>query len=86
MNKKLTLLLDEQIISRAKDYANRNRQSLSRMVEKYFIYLTGRGSSLKNGAEIPKEIEEIVGIVNVPDTLDVKAEYRRCRAQKGMHD
>ena len=86
MNKKLTLLLDERIITRAKDYADRNNESLSGMVEKYFTYLTGKASPEGKGAVLPDEIEAMIGIIKVPASLDVKAQYRRHRADKALHD
>ena len=86
MNKKLTLLLDERVISRAKDYADRNHESLSGMVEKYFTFLTERASSKENEADLPAEIEELIGIVEVPKSLDIKKEYRSYRARKGIHE
>ena len=86
MNKKLTLLLDEKIITRAKNYANLNNESLSGMVEKYFTYLTGKASPEGKEAELPVEIEAMIGIIKVPDSKNVKDEYRRHRADKAMHD
>ena len=43
MNKKLTLLLDEDIVNNAKKYSKIHKKSLSKMVEVYFFKL-----SLKN--------------------------------------
>jgi len=86
MNKKLTLSLDERIIARAKDYADQSNQSLSGMVEKYFTYLTGKVSPKGKGTELPAEIEAMIGIIRVPDSLDVKDEYRRHRADEGTRD
>jgi hypothetical protein len=86
MNKKLTLMLDEEIISRAKAYASENHESLSRMVAKYFTYLAGKDSINEEGTRLPKDIEQLIGIVHVPATIDVKADYRRHRAEKSLHD
>ena len=36
MNRKLTLTIDERIISFAKDYSSRTNQSISAIVERYF--------------------------------------------------
>ena len=86
MTKKLTLLLDEKIISRAKAYANKNHESLSGMVAKYFTYLAGKDSINEESSKLPKDIEQLIGIVHVPTALDVKDDYRRHRAEKGVHD
>ena len=86
MNKKLTLLLDEKIINRAKAYANKNHESLSGMVAKYFTYLSGKDLRPENGKELPADVEQLIGIVDLPSSLDVKADYREHRAEKGFHD
>ncbi|MBI4764314.1 MAG: hypothetical protein HY787_06895 [Deltaproteobacteria bacterium] len=82
MNKKLTLLLDEAVINQAKEYAEDHQETLSGMVEKYFKYLTAK-TSTKQRLKIPKDIETLVGIIKIPDDLDVKKDYRRYRAAKG---
>jgi hypothetical protein len=85
MNKKLTLLLDETIISQAKNYAENHKESLSGMVEKYFKYLTVKHSN-KRRMRISKEVEELVGIIKIPDYFDIKKEYRQHRADKVLHE
>ncbi len=86
MNKKLTLLLDEKIINRAKVYVNKNHESLSGMVAKYFTYLSSKDSLSEERTTFPEDIEQLIGIVNVPPALDVKSAYREHRAEKGLHD
>jgi hypothetical protein len=85
MNKKLTLSLDETVINRAKSYAEHHKETLSGIVERYFRYLTSNGPD-KTKATISGEIEDLVGIVKIPDSLDAKKEYRRRRADKAMHE
>jgi hypothetical protein len=84
MNKKLTLLLDEMVISQAKSYAEDHKETLSGMVEKYFKYLTIKNSN-KRRIKISPEIEKLVGIIKIPDHYAVKEEYRRHRADKVLH-
>jgi hypothetical protein len=86
MNKKLTLLLDEKIIKQAKQYAEKNNQSLSGMVEKYFKYVSAKISTPGEKEQIPPDIEELIGIISIPESLNVKAEYRKQRAERIMHD
>jgi hypothetical protein len=45
MNTKLTLRLDEDLIRRAKDYADRSGRSVSGLVADYFAILTGDSPS-----------------------------------------
>ncbi|OHD65515.1 MAG: hypothetical protein A2176_14090 [Spirochaetes bacterium RBG_13_51_14] len=85
MNKKLTLFLDERVINQAKSYAERHKETLSGMVEKYFNYLTAKNQN-KTKARISREIEELIGIIRIPDNLDIKKEYRRHRANKELHE
>lgn len=85
MNKKLTLLLDERVINQAKNYAEHHKETLSGMVEKYFKYLTARTTN-KTKTRISSEIEDLVGIIKIPDDLDIKREYRRHRSDKALHE
>jgi hypothetical protein len=85
MNKKLTLLLDETVIHLAKNYADHHQETLSGMVEKYFKYLTAKNSN-KTKIRISKEVEELIGIIKVPEHFDVKKDYRQHRANKGLHE
>jgi len=86
MNKKLTLSLEETTIDRAKHYAEKNKQSLSEMVENYFRYLTAttvepfQSTSASRGL-----VGELEGMITVPKSLEEKAEYRKHRAPKALH-
>jgi hypothetical protein len=85
MNKKLTLLLDETIIIKTKDYAERHNETLSGMVEKYFRYVTSKKPA-KVKTKIHPEIEKLIGIISIPDGFDIKKEYRQHRANKTRHE
>jgi hypothetical protein len=85
MNKKLTLLLDETVISQAKNYAGHHEETLSGMVEKYFRFLTAKTSN-KPRIKISREIEALVGIIKIPGHLDVKRDYRKHRADRALHE
>lgn len=82
MNKKLTLLLDDSIIEQAKTCAGQRRESLSGMVERYFKFLIASNADKTAMARISPEIEELTGIFEIPDAIDVKLEYRKGRAGK----
>jgi hypothetical protein len=85
MNKKLTLLLNETTIERAKKYADRHKETLSGMVEKYFEFLTSKEPENKKKT-VPKIIEDLTGIVSIPEETNIKEEYRQHRAGKASHD
>ena len=48
MAKKLTLRMDEEVIKRAKAYADERGLSVSKLVEQYFAAVTTESSSDKN--------------------------------------
>ena len=85
MNKKLTLLLDETVINHAKIYSARNKETLSGIVEKYFKYLSAKNQN-KTTLKLNHEINELIGIINIPKNLDVKNDYRRNRANKAHNE
>ena len=85
MNKKLTLLLDETIIDQAKDYAKKQNETLSGMVEKYFTFITTKNSK-KLKINTSREIEKLSGIIKIPNNLDIKEDYRQHRANKVLNE
>ncbi len=80
MNTKLTLKLNKKAIDRAKKYAQKNKQSLSVMVEKYFNLISA--ASDKSDKESITEVEispnvlELSGIIKLPENINLKEIYR----------
>ncbi|MHB8931075.1 MAG: DUF6364 family protein [Melioribacteraceae bacterium] len=74
MNTKLTLKLNKKAIDRAKKYAQRNKQSLSVMVEKYFNLISDRESITE--IEISPNVLELSGIIKLPEHINMKEVYR----------
>ena len=60
MNTKLTLSIDKNIISGAKDYALSRKTSLSRMVEEYLESVSGRQESGLKLAPITEELSFVI--------------------------
>ena len=60
MNSKLTLLLDDDVIRKAKDYAKSNETSLSKLVEEYFKALSVQQTHKVKTSTI---VSEIAGIL-----------------------
>ena len=75
MNTKLTLKLNKKAIDRAKRYAQKNKQSLSVMVEKYFNLISDKDSISE--IEISPNILELSGIVKISENIKVKEVYRK---------
>jgi hypothetical protein len=73
MNTKLTLKLNKKAIDRAKKYAQKNKQSLSVMVEKYFNLISDKDSVME--MEISPNVLELSGIVKFSENINVKEVY-----------
>lgn len=74
MNTKLTLKLNKKAIDRAKKYAQRNKQSLSVMVEKYFNLISDRETISE--IEISPNVLELSGVIKLSENINLKEIYR----------
>jgi len=75
VNTKLTLKLNKKTIERAKKYAQKNKQSLSVMVEKYFNLISDKESITE--IEISPNVLELSGIIKLPEHINTKEVYRK---------
>jgi hypothetical protein len=73
MDTKLTLKLEENIISRAKEYAKEHHQSLSKLVESFFKSLTE--SSNVKAEKLPPTVKSLAGIMKESTIKDAKKDY-----------
>ncbi|MCB0745597.1 MAG: hypothetical protein KDC52_12735 [Ignavibacteriae bacterium] len=80
MNTKLTLKLNKRSIEKAKQYAKKNKQSLSGMVENYFNIISTQ--DLSNEIEISPNVLELSGIIQFEDEINAKAEYGKHLVEK----
>lgn len=60
METKLTIRIDEEIIKSAKDYAQKNKTSISKIISTYLVSLTGENKSQYPISPIVKEISGII--------------------------
>jgi len=72
MDTKLTLKLDQSIIEKAKDYANQNRTSLSKLIENYLLNITDEEGSEE---KITPLVKSLSGIITLPEGFDHKKDY-----------
>jgi hypothetical protein len=79
MTTKLTLTIDDSVISVAKKYAKKNGKSLSDIVENYLMTLTSKES--KEDAVSPK-ILKLMGTIKLPEDFDYKKELTKGLAKK----
>ena len=75
MNVKLTLKLNKKSIERAKKYAQKNKKSLSVMVEKYFNLISDKDSAEE--IEISPNIRDLSGIFKFSENINIKDSYRK---------
>lgn len=75
MKKKLTLVIEESVIAQAKQLARRKKQSVSEMVEKYFVQQAkSEGIKPKSGSIV----ERLTGSA-IPPNPDESLDSRRER-------
>lgn len=68
MHKKLTLSLDDSVIERAKRYAKNHNQSLSELVENYFVSITSEIKMEKT--PLAPVVEDLLGSIQEPQDFD----------------
>ena len=79
MQTKLTLSIDKKTIEKAKRFAKSTQRSLSEMVESYLEHIT---SPLDE--TIDKELDEIVGVIELPEGFNEKEAIREILHKKHM--
>jgi hypothetical protein len=76
METKLTLRLDQVVIDSAKQYAENNHKSLSKLVEDYFKNLV---YDYKPPKKYPPLIERLSGVISEKDLKKLAKEDERAR-------
>ncbi len=71
MDTKLTIKLDNDVISRAKRYAKHRRTSLSRMIESFLDSVTQNET---DDIEITPLVKSLSGVIKLPEDFDYKKE------------
>ena len=80
MNTKLTLTLDKQVIARAKKYAGRKGQSLSKIVENYLKALSSGGDEPR--IELTPIVKSLRGSFKAEPDMDYKEELKKGLSEK----
>ncbi|MGD9327791.1 MAG: DUF6364 family protein [Cyclobacteriaceae bacterium] len=70
MNAKLTLTIEKDVITDAKEYAKQKGLSLSKMVENYLVLITR--TSKPGAVELTSIVKSLKGSFNAPDDFDYK--------------
>ena len=79
MTTKLTLTIDDSIISTAKKYAKNKGKSLSDIVENYLMTLTSKEN---NEEAISPKILKLMGSVDLPKDFNYKKELSKGLTKK----
>lgn len=73
MDRKLTVRLNQRVIEKAKEYASKNKTSLSRIIEAYLQALTTENEQPE--FEISPFVKSMATGLEIPSDLDDKKEY-----------
>ena len=79
MDTKLTLKLEQSVIEKAKDYAKRQKTSLSRLIENYLLDITDEEATQE---KITPLVRSLSGIIDLPNDNDHKKDYAEYLAKK----
>ena len=79
MDAKLTLKLEQSVIEKAKDYAKRQKTSLSRLIENYLLNITDEEATQE---KITPLVRSLSGIIDLPNDYDHKKDYTDYLAKK----
>jgi hypothetical protein len=81
MNTKLTLVLEQEIIQKAKDYAKQKNRSLSNIIENYLKSLTKEDVKEK-AVKISPVVKSLRGSFKLPKDFDYKEELIKAIEKK----
>jgi hypothetical protein len=81
MDTKLTLILNDNVIQRAKIYSRRNKISLSKIIESYLDNITKPKEAEKISSITPL-VESLSGVIKISDDFDYKKEYGNYLVEK----
>jgi len=83
MNTKLTLVLEQEIIQKAKDYAKQKNRSLSNIIENYLKSLT-KEDVKKETVKVSPIVKSLRGSFKLPKDFDYKEELIRAIEKKHL--
>ncbi len=80
MVSKLSLTIEKEVIDRSKIYAKKTGRSLSEIIENYLITITEESEN----DQISPKIKKLVGVVNLPEDFNEKAELQAAIENKHL--
>ncbi|MEL7342500.1 MAG: DUF6364 family protein [Bacteroidota bacterium] len=82
MDAKLTLKLNKATIERAKEYAQQQNISLSRLIESMLDKLINEKEEIK----ISPNVQALIGVLDLPEDFDYKKARADYLTEKYLHD
>ena len=82
MSTKLTLVLEKEIIEKAKDYAKEKNRSLSNIVENYLKSLIQEKK--QEVSKMTPRVRSLRGSFNLPENFDYKSELVKAIQEKHL--
>ena len=79
MTTKLTLTIEDKVISSAKKYAQKNGKSLSHLVENYLKTISVKET---NNLPLSPKVLKLMGIIKLPNNFDYKTELTYALSRK----
>jgi hypothetical protein len=83
MNTKLTLVIEQEIIQKAKDYAKKKNRSLSNIIENYLKSLT-KEDVKKEAVKVSPIVKSLRGSFKLPKDFDYKEELIKAIEKKHL--
>ena len=80
MNTKLTLTIEQTVIEKAKNFAQKSNRSLSGLIENYLIALTSEESVKED--ELSPIVKSLKGSFKLPENFDYKKEITERLSEK----
>jgi len=81
MTTKLTLTIEEKVISSAKKYAQKKGKSLSNLVENYLKSISTKETDLNT---LSPRVTKLMGVIKLPETYDYKVALGNSISKKYM--
>ena len=79
MTTKLTLTIEEEVISSAKKYAQKKGKSLSNLVENYLKSISSKEPDLN---AISPKVMKLMGVIKLPEDFNYKSELGQSLSKK----
>ena len=86
MNVKLTLTIQDSVISKAKQYAKINGRSLSDIVENYLKTIASEDSLIDDNIELTPIVKSMKGAFKAPSDFNYKEELGKRLAEKYLEN